>query len=170
MNDDLNGRQSRERDEAKNATGWRFCARSHENRKPKEAAMPRHAATIFSEVKRGGKKTKSTRLFVTAPRPNPLCSTRNKNHRFRWFLFLSALGRKIPCAAGAGFDHPARRSESSLPGRRARVSLPTECAIPSRILPPKTRTGSTRSTMPIPARVKVAPALAGALHLSWNLS
>ena len=40
------------------------------------------------------------------------------------FLFLSALGRKNPCAAGAGFDYPARRSESSLSRRRAWVSSP----------------------------------------------
>ena len=52
-----------------------------------------------------GEKPKSTRLFVAVARPNPLCSTKNKNHLFGGFLFLSALGRKNPCAAGAGFDH-----------------------------------------------------------------
>ena len=71
-------------------------------------------------------KTKSTRLFVTAPRPNPLCSTKNKNHHFGGFLFLVALGWKNPCAKGAGFDYPARRSGSSLTRRRARVSSPSE--------------------------------------------
>ena len=40
VNDDLNGRQSRDWDEAKNATVWHFCARSHENKELKERVMP----------------------------------------------------------------------------------------------------------------------------------
>ena len=46
---DSNGSGS-EWDEGKNATVRRFCPRSHENKELKEAAMPRHATTIFSEV------------------------------------------------------------------------------------------------------------------------
>ena len=71
MNDDLNGRQSRDWDEVKNEN-LSFFARSNENKKLKERAMPRRATTIFSEVRSRGEKAKSTRLFVAAVRPNPL--------------------------------------------------------------------------------------------------
>ena len=71
MNDDLNGRQSRDWDEGENATGRRFHPRSNENKELKEGAMPRRTTTIFSEVKSRGEKSKSTRLFVAAVRPIP---------------------------------------------------------------------------------------------------
>ena len=52
MNDDLNGRQSRDWDEGENATGRRFHPRSNENKKSKERAMPRRATPMFSEGQR----------------------------------------------------------------------------------------------------------------------
>ena len=68
MNDDLNGRQSRDWDEVKNEN-LSFFARSNENKELKERAMPRRATTIFSEVRSRGEKAKSPRLFVTVLLP-----------------------------------------------------------------------------------------------------
>ena len=61
MNDDLNGRQSRDWDEVKNEN-LSFFARSNENKELKERARPRRATTIFSEVRSRGGKAKFTRL------------------------------------------------------------------------------------------------------------
>ena len=90
MNDDLNGRQSRDWDEVKNEN-LSFFARSNENKELKERAMPRRATTIFSEVRRRGEKAKFSpqRLYFrklegaekrrnslafseAAPRPSPV--------------------------------------------------------------------------------------------------
>ena len=58
MNDDLNGRQSRDRDEVKNEN-LSFFARSNENKKLKERDTPRRATTIFSEVRAAEKRRNS---------------------------------------------------------------------------------------------------------------
>ena len=73
MNDDLNGRQSRDWDEGKNATGRRFYPRSNENKELKDGAMLLRATTIFSEVgseevprmRRSAPLPKRERTFLT---------------------------------------------------------------------------------------------------------
>ena len=109
MNDDLNGRQSRDWDEGKNATGRRFYPRSNENKELKERAAPRRATTIFSEVKSRGEKPKSTRLFVAAVRPIPV---RSSNTATRAIALV------------VGFASATRRSGSLLTRRRVRGYSP----------------------------------------------
>ena len=65
VNDDLNGRQSRDWDEVKNEN-LSFFARSNENKELKDGAMLLRATTIFTEVRAAEKSRIS--LDFSSPR------------------------------------------------------------------------------------------------------